>query len=71
MKETALKYNNLYFQHQIGEICAKSLVNAIPKTIKHSLPIIQYSSFISFTTGIESRTYRIANIHILKKNKFI
>ena len=68
MKETALKYNNLHFQHHIGDICAKSIVNAIPTTIKHALSIIQKKTF---TTGIESRTYRIANIHILKKNKFI
>ena len=68
MKETALKYNNLNFQHHIGDICAKSVVNAIPKTIKHALSIIQKKTF---TIGIESKAYSIVNIHILKKNKFI
>lgn len=68
MKETALKYNNLHFQHLIGDICAKSVVNAIPKTIKYALSIIQKKTF---TIGIESKAYSIVNIHILKKNKFI
>lgn len=69
MKETVLKYNNLHSQHHIGDICAKSVVNAIPKTIKHALSIIQKKK--TFTIGIESKAYSIVNIHILKKNKFI
>ena len=68
MKKTEIKYNNLHFQHHIGDICAKSIVNAIPKTIKHPLSIIQKKTF---TIGIESKAYSIVNIHILKKNKFI